>query len=258
MQSQTHHNSQFSIEQNVEYKLINTRKVIELLQAKGFFPSLEASEKLDLAQIKQEAKAAGLTDETIERLVDSCARDIFTENRFGAAILKGIRHFVSEPITADGVVKKGILNQLAAYGVRIDGLTGSTGKKRNIKNLITNAGFAGIASRINGSGGEAAFTYIAVGTGATAANAADTTLQTESSTSGLSRAAATASRVTTTQTNDTAQLVLTFTVTGTVAVTESGVLNAASTGTLLCRQTFSAINVVNGDSLQVTWKVKAS
>jgi hypothetical protein len=124
----------------------------------------------------------------------------------------------------------------------------------NVANLVTSAGKAGIASRINGSGGEAAFTYIAVGTGTTAAAAGDTALQTESSTNGLSRANSTASRVTTTVTNDTAQLVNTFSVTGTVAVTESGVLNASSVGTLLARQVFSAINVVNGDSLQITWK----
>jgi hypothetical protein len=124
----------------------------------------------------------------------------------------------------------------------------------NIANLVTSAGKAGVASRINGSGGEAAFTYIAMGTGTNAAAAGDTTLQTELAASGLSRANATASRVTTTVTNDTAQLVQTFTVTGTVAVTESGVLNAGSSGTLLARQVFSAINVVNGDSLQITWK----
>src|SRR3989338_3066540 len=63
-----------------------------------------------------------------------------------------------------------------------------------------------------------------------------------------------ASRVTTDVTNDTAQLVLTFNFTASFAVTESGVLNAASVGVLLARQTFSAINVANGDSLQVTWK----
>lgn len=125
---------------------------------------------------------------------------------------------------------------------------------RLISNLITTTGKAGVASRINGDGSEAAFTYIAVGTGTTAANVADTTLETEIADSGLSRAAATASRVTTDTTNDTAQLVKTFSVTGTKAVTESGVLNAASTGTLLARQVFSAINVVNGDSLQITWK----
>jgi len=124
-----------------------------------------------------------------------------------------------------------------------------------ISNLTTTAGKAGAASRINGSGGEAAFTYIAVGTGTTAANIADTTLETEITDSGLQRAAATASRTTTDTTNDTATLVLTYTVTGTKAVTESGVLNASSNGVLLCRQVFSAINVVNGDSLQVTWNI---
>lgn len=153
------------------------------------------------------------------------------------------------------LMKKNILSPNFA---KIPLLLGKWADKAVISNLITNAGFAGAASRLNGSGAEAAFVYIAVGTGATAANVADTTLQTELAVSGLSRVSATASRVTTTVTNDTAQLQTTFTVTGTAAVTESGVLNAASTGTLLCRQVFSAINVVNGDSLQITWKVQAS
>jgi hypothetical protein len=125
-------------------------------------------------------------------------------------------------------------------------------------NLVTSAGKAGAASRINGAGGEAAFTYIAVGTGTNAAAAGDTALQTELAASGLSRVNATASRVTTSVTNDTAQLQTTFTVTGTQAITESGILNNSSGGTLLARQVFSGINVVNGDSLQITWKVQAS
>lgn len=60
--------------------------------------------------------------------------------------------------------------------------------------------------------------------------------------------------MTTDTTNDTAQLVATFTFTGSFAVTETGVLNAASVGTLLARQVFGAINVASGDSLQITWK----
>lgn len=131
---------------------------------------------------------------------------------------------------------------------------GSWNSYKMVSNLITNAGAAGAASRFNGAGSEAAFTYVAVGTGATAANVADTTLQTELATSGLSRAAATCTRVTTDVTNDTAQESVTFTVTGTAAVTESGVFNAASSGVLASRQVFSAINVVNGDSLTITWK----
>lgn len=155
------------------------------------------------------------------------------------------------------LLKKGLLSPLwinwKFYSSVLQLFLGRWSHRRLVSNLITNAGAAGIASRINGSGSEAAFTYIAVGTGTTAASVSDTTLQTETAASGLSRAAATVSRVTTDVTNDTARNTVTFTVTGTVAVTESGVLNASSGGVLLARQVFSAVNVVNGDSLAVTW-----
>ena len=145
---------------------------------------------------------------------------------------------------------------LSKLGLKLPqmGVLGSWVNERQISNLVTNAGVAGIASRINGSGAEAAFIYIAIGIGTTAANVADTTLVSEITTVGGARASATASRVLTDVANDTAQLVHTFNFTGSLAVTESGVLNAASTGTLLARQVFSAINVASGDSLQITWK----
>ena len=213
--------------------------------------------------MKQSVEGVGQfkLEENVEYVLrdkDGNIKPLFTENKLGSLLLKSIRKYVKDPITSDGVVKKGVLNYLAAYGVQIPGLTGKWGNSRNIKNLVTNAGFAGVASRINGADSEAAFTYIAVGTGTGAAAVGDTTLGTETAASGLSRAAGTASRVTTTQTNDTAQVLKLFSVTGTVAVTESGLLNAASVGVLLCRQVFSAINVVNGDSLTITWKIKAA
>lgn len=149
------------------------------------------------------------------------------------------------------LISRGILSPLAP---KIPTLFGFWTKKAIISNLVTNAGMAGVASRINGAGAEAAFTYIAIGTGTTAAAAADTALEAEITTGGGARGAATASRVTTDVTNDTAQLVLTFNFTLSFAVTESGVLNAVAAGVLLARQVFSAINVVNGDSLQCTWK----
>jgi hypothetical protein len=197
---------------------------------------------------------------------DGNIKQLFTDNEFGVALLKTFRKFVKEPIASDGTVKPGMLNSLAAYGLRINGLTGSWGDSRLIKNLITSAGKAGIASRINGSGAAAAFTSIGMGTGTTAANIADTALETGKLADGtadsgvhvLATASVTASRVTTTVTNDTAQLVGTVSITATIAITESGVFNADTNGTLLCRQVFSAINVVSGDSLQITWKVKAA
>jgi len=103
-----------------------------------------------------------------------------------------------------------------------------------------------------------AFDYIGVGSGTTAATTADTALETEITENGLTRSAGTGTIVTTTLAGDTFQLANTFSPTSTYAVTESGVLNALTTGELLCHQTFSAINVTNGDSLAVTWKVKVA
>lgn len=122
--------------------------------------------------------------------------------------------------------------------------------------MITNAGLAALASReiYDSAGHEAPFTYIAVGTGTTAAAATDTTLEAEITDSGLERAVATLSRVETNVANDTAQRVHQFTVTGTKTITEIGVLNAASGGTLLARNIITAKNVENGDIITITSK----
>jgi hypothetical protein len=180
--------------------------------------------------------------EYVLRDKDGNAKPIFQENRFAQWLLK------------TGRLSPLWINQW--YAPFISPLLGYWSIKKDISNGITNAGRALISGLINGSGTPAAATYIAVGTGTNAFSASDTTLQTESSTSGLSRAAGTVSLVTTSVTNDTAQVLKSFSVSGTVAVTEAGLLNASSTGTLLCRQTFSAVNVVNTDTLQITWKVQ--
>lgn len=173
--------------------------------------------------------------EFILRDKDGNIKKLWNENKFG----KFIRTFFGFD-----------LQGVSFLGVWKDSLA--------IKNLITSAGKAGIASRINGSGAEATFTYLALGTGATAANVADTTLQTEITDSGLARAAATASRVTTSVANDTAQLSVTWTVSGTKAITEIGAFNAASSGVLLGRQVFAAINAVASDTLTMNYKFQVS
>ncbi len=123
-----------------------------------------------------------------------------------------------------------------------------------VENLVVDAGKAAVAGLINGVIANF-FEYIAIGTGAVAPAAGDTALGAEITTGGGARAIGTTSRVTTDVANDTAQIVLTYSFTLSFAVTESGVLDSAAAGILLCRQTFAAINVVNGDSLQVTWKI---
>ena len=127
-------------------------------------------------------------------------------------------------------------------------------EEKTIKNTITNTGLAEIANLAGDVSTPAAFTYLATGTGTTAAAATDTALETEIADSGLERAAATVTRQTTSVANDTLQLVKSFAVSGTKAVTECGAFNDASAGIMLGRQVFSAINVVSGDALEITYK----
>lgn len=124
-------------------------------------------------------------------------------------------------------------------------------------NGITNVGFAEIAGLILTDVGGTAFDYIAIGEDDTAFDPTQTALGDQ-----VYRKAATGTRITTDVTDDTAQLVATFSsadgLSGTSAITESGVFNASSGGTMLCRQTFAVINVNwdGGDSIQITWRVQ--
>ena len=124
---------------------------------------------------------------------------------------------------------------------------------------LTKTGFAEAAGLFGGvtSG---VFDYIELGTGTTGATSDDTALETPTAATGLARAQATNSRVTTTVTNDTSQSLKTFTNTsgGTVAVTEAGLFDAASTGVMADHQVFTAVGVENGNSLQVTYQIKFS
>ena len=45
---------------------------------------------------------------------------------------------------------------------------------------------------------------------------------------------------------------------GTGAITEAGILNAGSGGTLLCRTVFSVVNKAASDSMTITWTVTIS
>ncbi len=181
---------------------------------------------------------------------DGEVKRLWQDNFLGRLFLRFFRYLKAKGYS--------IREDLAVCGLRIPFLLGSWRTSLSLKNLIVSAGKAGAASRINGSGGEAAFTYIGVGTGTTSPAAGNTTLETELAASGLSRANGTVSRITTSVTNDTAQVTYAFSVTGSQAVTEAGLFNASSSGTLLARQAFSALNVVNGDSLTITWRIQCS
>jgi hypothetical protein len=152
----------------------------------------------------------------------------------------------------------GKLLRLAGVDCRVPFLTGSRQYIARSHNLITNVGHVAANARISGQGSYGTFVNLAIGTGTAAAAATDTALGTEITTNGGGRGAATATQVTTTVTNDTTQLVKTWTFTGAFAVTEEGIFdNATSGGNMLARQVFAAVNVASGDSLTVTHKVQS-
>jgi hypothetical protein len=122
-------------------------------------------------------------------------------------------------------------------------------------NSMAKTGMAQVAGLILTDIGGTAFDYVGIGTGTTAESADHTDLITP-----VKRKAGTGTRVTTTFTNDTAQLVATFssadTLSGSSAIAEAGVFTAVSDGVMLFRKTFSAktVNWDDGDTLEVTAK----
>ena len=117
-------------------------------------------------------------------------------------------------------------------------------------NLVVTTGKNFIASRMVGTS-DNVMSHIGIGSGSTAAAAGDSAL-------GSSLA-----RVAVTGTPGASGAVATYTATfaagtGTGAVTEAGLFNASSSGTMLCRTVFAAVNKASGDSMTITWTVTIS
>ena len=120
---------------------------------------------------------------------------------------------------------------------------------RDIDNLVVTAGKAYVASRMKNTA-DSAMSHMAIGSGTTAAAAGQTALVTE-----LGRVSLTS----TTVSSNVVTYVATFAAgTGTGAVTEAGILNASSNGTMLCRTVFSVVNKGSADSMTITWTVTVS
>jgi hypothetical protein len=118
--------------------------------------------------------------------------------------------------------------------------------EQEIKNLVVTTGKNFIASRMKDTT-DTAMTHMAIGSGTTAAAVGDTALETQ-----LGRVSLTS---TTVSTNNVAYVATFPAGTGTGAVTEAGLFNASSGGTMLCRTVFSVINKGAADTLGITWTV---
>ncbi len=120
---------------------------------------------------------------------------------------------------------------------------------RKVKNLTVNGGFSAVCDAM-GKGGVSPFEYCAIGTGTGAPSPSDTSLGSETA-----RVQGGYTKVSNTVWKNDATFGAGV---GTGAITESGLFNAASGGTMLCRQTFPVINKGSSDTLTVTWQYTLS
>ena len=133
--------------------------------------------------------------------------------------------------------------------VEIKNEKGQVTQTREVKNLVVDTGLAYIASRMKDATATA-MSHMAIGTGTTAAAAGNTALVTEADRNALTSTTVTANAV---------AYVASFAAgEGTGAITEAGILNANSSGTLLCRTVFSVVNKGASDSMTITWTVTIS
>lgn len=132
---------------------------------------------------------------------------------------------------------------------RLYGPRGLLKEFRKVKNITVNTGFDTICLMM-GKGGHAAFKYCAIGDDSTTPSTLDTALGNE-----LARQEGGFTKINDRQwKNDS-----TFSPgVGTGSIVESGMLNASSSGTLLCHQTFGAVSKESGDTLVITWQYSLS
>lgn len=135
-----------------------------------------------------------------------------------------------------------------ALSIRLYRADGSLKDSRDIDNLVVTTGKQFIAGRMTGTAN--VMSYMAVGSGTSAAVISDTALGSE-----LGRAAISSGTTTLAVTT----YVATFPAgTGTGAVTEAGIFNAASAGTMLCRTVFAVVNKDASDTMSITWLITIS
>lgn len=142
-----------------------------------------------------------------------------------------------------------LLKASGSLRVVVTGADGKVKDEREFKNLVVTVGKNFVASRMVGTAANV-MSHMAIGSSSTAAAAGDTALGSELGRVALAGATASANVVTYTATFPAG--------TGTGAVVEAGILNAASAGTLLCRTVFAVVNKGADDAMSVTWTVTIS
>lgn len=135
--------------------------------------------------------------------------------------------------------------------IKVTAPDGTVKHDETVKNLVVTTGLDFVASRMKDTTA-AAMSHMAIGSGTTAAAAGQTALVTESARVALASTTVTGNQV---------SYVASFpagTPASLTAITEAGLFNAGSGGTMLCRTVFAAVNKDVNDSMSITWTVTIS
>ena len=124
---------------------------------------------------------------------------------------------------------------------------GNVKDSREIHNLVVSSGLEFICSRMAGTSA-GVMSHMALGSGTTAAAAGQTDLVSIlGSREALDSTSASSNTITYVSSFEAGE--------ATGAVTEAGVFNAASSGTMLCRTVFAVVNKAADDTMSVTWTI---
>jgi len=135
-------------------------------------------------------------------------------------------------------------------GIVLRDKDGNIKEERTERNLVVTTGLNYIASRMKDATADV-MTHMALGSGTTAAAAGQTDL--------VTLLGAREALDSTTVTANAVAYVASFEAgDATGAVTEAGIFNAASSGTMLCRTKFNVVNKAADDTMTVTWTITLS
>jgi len=124
---------------------------------------------------------------------------------------------------------------------------GNVKDSREIHNLVVSSGLTFICSRMAGTSA-GVMSHMALGSGTTAASASQTDLVSIlGSREALDSTSASSNTITYVSSFEAGE--------GTGAVTEAGIFNASSSGTMLCRTVFAVVNKQADDTMSVTWTI---
>lgn len=142
------------------------------------------------------------------------------------------------------------LKATGKVGIVVTDKNGKIKEEREINNLVVGSGLDFIASRMGGTS-SAVMSHMGLGAGTTSPANGNTALE---SALGARQAIST-----TTVTDNTITYVAGFAAgVGTGAVTEAGIFNDLTAGSMLCRVVFPVVNKAADDSMSITWTITLS